>query len=318
MEQSAMSHHHRGVESPWPHRLALVTVGATFLLILAGGVVTTTGAGLAVPDWPTTFGYNMFLYPWAKMTGGILYEHSHRLIGSLVGLLTLGLAILLWAVEPRPWVRWLGGAALLAVVIQGVLGGLRVILIAEQLALLHGVLAHAFLGLAASLALFTSRAWTRLSAPLPVEVAGRLRFWGVLVTVSTYLQIVLGAVVTHTGSSLDAHIGVAVLLSVLVPLMTRRICSRLAKWPELVRPARFLRLFWILQLILGLGSYAMRLGGPQVLISGFLAFAFPVAHRLGAGLMLVASLVLTLQVFRLSRLGTQATLENQATGKLLA
>jgi hypothetical protein len=138
------------------------------------------------------------------------------------------------------------------------------------------------------------------------------------VTAATYLQIVLGAVVTHTGGRLDAHIGVAVLLSVLVPLMTQRICSRLAKWPELVRPGRFLRLFWILQLILGLGSYAMRLGGPQVLISGFLAFAFPVAHRLGAGLMLVASLVLTLQVFRLSRLGARAAAEDQVTGKIPA
>jgi cytochrome c oxidase assembly protein subunit 15 len=180
-----MRRHHGSAESPWPHRLALVTAGATFLLILAGGVVTTTGAGLAVPDWPTTFGYNMFLYPWAKMTGGILYEHSHRLIGSLVGLLTLALAIVLWAVEPRRWVRWLGAAALLAVVIQGILGGLRVVLVAEQLALLHGALAHAFLGLAASLALFTSRAWTSLPAPLPVGVAGRLRLWGVLVTAAT-------------------------------------------------------------------------------------------------------------------------------------
>ncbi len=307
-----------GGENPWPHRLALITAGATFLLILAGGVVTTTGAGLAVPDWPTTFGYNMFLYPWARMTGGILYEHSHRLIGSLLGLLTLGLAIVLWAVEQRRWVRWLGAAALLAVIVQGVLGGLRVVLVAEQLALLHGVLAHAFLGLAASLALFTSQAWRSHTTPLPVDVAGRLRPWALFVTAATYLQIVLGAVVTHTGSGLDAHVGVAALLSVLVPLVTHRVCSRLSNCPGLVRPAKFLRLFWILQLILGLGSYAMRLGGPPVPMSAFLALAFPVAHRLGAGLMLVASLVLTLQVFRVSRFSTQATVEDQVTGKVRA
>ena len=132
-----------GVENPWPHRLAVITAGATFLLILAGGLVTNTGAGLAVPDWPTTFGYNMFLYPWSKMVGGIFYEHSHRLIGSVVGLLTLTLTLVLWAVETRRWLRWLGGAALLAVIIQGVLGGLRVILLQETLAIVHGALAQA-------------------------------------------------------------------------------------------------------------------------------------------------------------------------------
>jgi cytochrome c oxidase assembly protein subunit 15 len=307
----------RAGESPWPHRLALITATATFLLILAGGVVTTTGAGMAVPDWPTTFGYNMFLFPWAKMTGGILYEHSHRLIGSLVGLLTLTLAIVLWAVESRRWVRWLGAAALGAVVVQGVLGGLRVVLVAEQLALLHGVLAHAFLGLAASLALFTSPAWRSQATPLPVDVAVRLRFWSGCLIGTTYLQIVLGAVLTHTGERLDAHIGGAALLSILVPLVTRRVCSRLADRRELVRPARLLTLFWILQLILGLGSYAMRVGGPQVPMAAFLALAVPVAHRLGAGLMLVASLVLTLQLFRLSRVGLEAA-ENQVPGKVPA
>src|SRR5574341_1816746 len=114
----------RGGESPWPHRLAILTAGATFLLILAGGLVTGTGAGLAVPDWPTTFGYNMFLYPWSRMVGGILYEHSHRLIGSIVGLLTVALTLAIWAVEPRRWLRRLAGAALGAVILQGVLGGL--------------------------------------------------------------------------------------------------------------------------------------------------------------------------------------------------
>jgi cytochrome c oxidase assembly protein subunit 15 len=318
VEQRTMKRPEGGGESPWPHRLALVTAGATFLLILAGGVVTTTGAGLAVPDWPTTFGYSMFLYPWAKMTGGILYEHSHRLIGSLVGLLTLTLAILLWAVEPRRWVRRLGAAALLAVIAQGVLGGLRVVLIADQLALLHGALAHAFLGLTASLALFTSQAWRSQATLLPVEVAGRLRSWALVVTVATYLQIVLGAVLTHTGIGLEAHVGVAALLSVLVAVLTQRACSRLADWSELVRPARLLRLFWILQLILGLGSYAMRLGGPQVWMSAFLALGFPVAHRLGAGFMLLASLILTLQVFRLSRFGTLAAGEGRVPGKVPA
>ena len=82
---------HHTSYSPWLHRVARLTASATFLLIVIGGIVTSTDSGLAVPDWPTTFGYNMFLYPLSEMVGGILYEHSHRLMGSLVGMLTIGL-----------------------------------------------------------------------------------------------------------------------------------------------------------------------------------------------------------------------------------
>ena len=104
--------------------MAVILACATFPLLFIGGLVTSLGAGLAVPDWPTTFGYNMFLYPWSKMIGGIFYEHSHRLIASSVGLLTIALAISLWLREKRRWLRWLGIAALLLVVAQGVLVGL--------------------------------------------------------------------------------------------------------------------------------------------------------------------------------------------------
>src|SRR5687767_2396741 len=109
--------------SVWPHRLAVMTACATFPLLFIGGLVTSKGAGLAVPDWPTTFGYNMFLYPWSKMVGNVFYEHSHRLVASGVGLLTIALALSLWLQERRKGLRWLGVAALVLVVIQGALGG---------------------------------------------------------------------------------------------------------------------------------------------------------------------------------------------------
>src|SRR5205814_8993365 len=99
------------------HRLALLTAGATFVLILFGGLLTNTGAALAVPDWPTTFGHNMFLYPWSQMVGGIFYEHSHRLLGSIVGVLTIALAVALWREGGR--LRTLGLVAVVAVVAQG-------------------------------------------------------------------------------------------------------------------------------------------------------------------------------------------------------
>ena len=99
----------------WPHRLACVTAGATVGLIVAGGLVTNTGAALAVPDWPTTFGHNPFLFPWSGMVGGVLVEHGHRLLGSLIGLLTVGLAVALGFGDPRRWVRGLGLVAVVLV-----------------------------------------------------------------------------------------------------------------------------------------------------------------------------------------------------------
>ena len=123
-----------GPASVWPHRLAVFTAAATAALIFVGGVVTNTGSGLAVPDWPTTFGQNMFLYPPSQWAGGILYEHSHRLMGALVGLLTVVLAAALWVAAPRGGLRWVGLVAVAAVIGQGVLGGLRVVLLKQTLA----------------------------------------------------------------------------------------------------------------------------------------------------------------------------------------
>src|SRR6476659_10187446 len=110
------------------HRFATLVAGCTVLLVLAGSLVTSTGSGLSVPDWPTSYGWNMFAFPPSKWVGGILYEHSHRLIASTVGFLTIILAVWTWRVDPRPWVRTLGFAALGAVILQGLLGGITVLL----------------------------------------------------------------------------------------------------------------------------------------------------------------------------------------------
>ncbi|MEK6716734.1 MAG: COX15/CtaA family protein [candidate division NC10 bacterium] len=307
-----------GVENPWPHRLAVITAGATFLLILAGGLVTNTGAGLAVPDWPTTFGYNMFLYPWSKMVGGIFYEHSHRLIGSVVGLLTLTLTLVLWAVEPRRWLRWLGATALFAVIIQGVLGGLRVILLQETLAIVHGALAQAFFGLTAALALFTSREWKEEPHPLPGERAGHLFWLAALTTGGTYLQLVVGALLTHVGARLDAHLLLATLIAILVPNLAVRILARHADRPGLVRPAIVLCGLLVLQLLLGLGSYAHRFTSLELPLVSSLGLALPVGHRLTGGLMLVSSLVVTLRVHRLLGLPTPAGYRGRVPGRMPA
>jgi heme a synthase len=307
-----------GGGNPWPHRIAVVTAGATAVLILAGGLVTNTGAGLAVPDWPTTFGYNMVLYPWSGMVGGILYEHSHRLIGSAVGLLTLTLALTLWVVEPRRWLRWLGGAALLLVIIQGVLGGLRVVLLQDRLAIIHGALAPAFLGLMASLALFTSREWRR--APSPPDRNGTLPPLGVCVgtTGMIYLQLLSGAFLTHAGSLLTVHLGMAGLVALVVPLVATRIFTLHPDRPGLRRPAGLLLGLLLLQLLLGLGSYVYRFTSVELPVVSSLGLALPVSHRLTGGLLLVTSLVLTLRVYRMRESWKQVEWRGPAAGRVPA
>jgi cytochrome c oxidase assembly protein subunit 15 len=277
----------------------VLTAGATFLLILAGGLVTNTGAGLAVPDWPTTFGHNMFLYPWSKMVGGVFYEHSHRLIGSVVGLLTLALTLSLWLGEPRRWLRWLGALALGAVILQGVLGGLRVILVQDTLAIVHGVLAQAFFGLTASLALFTSREWNVEPRALHGEAAGPLFRWCALTTAAISLQILFGALLTHVGKRLDAHLVLATLIALVVPNLAARVRARHADRGELVRPVVLLCGLLILQLLVGLGAYAARFTSLPLPLPSILALALPVSHRLVGGLLLVTSLLLTLRAYRL-------------------
>src|SRR5438105_2531036 len=141
---------------------------AWLLLRCSGGMVTSKGVGLAVPDWPTTFGYNMFLFPASKWIGGIFFEHTHRLIASTVGFLAIILAAWLWFVDPRRWVRILGVSAVGAVILQGVLGGLRVRMLKDQIGIFHACLAQAFFGLVVIIALVTSRSWRAGDA-----VAGR-------------------------------------------------------------------------------------------------------------------------------------------------
>ena len=145
----------RSADNPWLHRFAILTALVTLALIGIGGLVTSHEAGMSVPDWPTTYGYNMFLFPIRLWRGGIFYEHTHRLLASAVGLLTAILAIWLWVKESRSWLRWLGVIAFFGVVLQGVLGGLRVVLFKDQIGIFHAALAQAFFVLLCAIALFT-------------------------------------------------------------------------------------------------------------------------------------------------------------------
>lgn len=298
------------------HRFATLVAGCTVLLVLAGSLVTSTGSGLSVPDWPTTYGWSMLTFPLSKMVGGILYEHGHRLIASAVGVLTVVLAIWLWAREPRRWMKWLGAAALAAIVVQGVLGGLTVLFfLPASISTAHAGLAELFLCLAVAIALFTSPGWLRGYDPAPTGPGGvddaRLRALASATTALVYAQILLGAVMRHTGAGLaipdfplafghvlppmwDARIGIhfahrvgAGIVTLAVLATAGRVWSRHRGRRELVRPAGWLLLLLVAQLTLGALTVLTR---KDVSISS--------AHVVGGALVLATSLALTLRAWR--------------------
>jgi cytochrome c oxidase assembly protein subunit 15 len=180
----------------WLHRFAWFTSIATLFLICSGGMVTSKGVGLAVPDWPTTFGYNMFLFPVSKWVGGIFFEHTHRLIASTVGFLTIILAGWIWRVDPRRWMRNLGFAALGAVILQGVLGGLRVTMLKDEIGIFHALLAQAFLGMLIVVTLATSQLWQRLRETDASTMRTFFRA-AIVTTILIYGQLGLGATMRH-------------------------------------------------------------------------------------------------------------------------
>ena len=137
------------------HRFAVITASATFILIFVGGLVTSTGSALAVPDWPLSFGK---FFP--RMEGGVLYEHGHRMAAGTVTILTLVLMIWAWRSERRRWVRYAATAAFGLIVVQAVLGGLTVLLLLPlPIAVAHAATAQAFFCLTVSIALFTNPRW---------------------------------------------------------------------------------------------------------------------------------------------------------------
>jgi len=257
------------------------------------------GAGLAVPDWPTTFGYNMFLYPWSKMIGGIFYEHSHRLVASFVGLLTIALALTFWTKEDRRWLRWLGIAALGMVILQGVLGGLRVVLLQHTLAIIHACLAQAFFALTVSLALFTSPEW-RAQQPTLIDDGGRLRRLALVTTAMVYIQIVFGALLRHTGERLDGHLLFAALVAIHVVLLALRVARHHGAETGLVRPANWLGGLLLVQLSLGTAAYLGKFT-TMLPLRGEALVLTATTHLIIGALMLVTSLTIALRAFQYSK-----------------
>ena len=296
------------------HLFSILVAASTLILILAGGLVTSTGSGLAVPDWPNTYGWFMFAFPLDKMVGGIYYEHSHRLIASTVGFLILTLAFWLWRVEPRAWVRRLGFIALAAVITQGILGGITVLwFLPDPISIAHAGLAQIVFCLTVTIALVTSPGWMRgyggISGTTPDDRT--LQQVAIATSVLIYAQIIVGATMRHTEAGLaipdfpwafghvmppqwDAKIAVhfahrvgALVASMMILVTTLHVFARRRSRGELVRPATLLLVLLAVQV--ALGAFVVWTG-KQFLINSL--------HVMTGASVLGTSVVLTLRAHR--------------------
>jgi len=291
-------------------RFARIVTAFTVLLIAAGGMVTSTDSGLSVPDWPTTYGWNMFTFPLSRWVGGIRYEHSHRLIASTVGFLTIVLAAWAWRVEPRRWVRRLAYACLGAVILQGLLGGITVLLkLPPAVSIGHAALAQIFFCLTLTVALVTSRGWL---TERPALDDPTLRRVAAGTTAAVFIQILLGATMRHTNSGMaipdfplafghvvppvwNAHVAIhyahrvgALIVTALILATASHVLYHHRARRELLRPALLLLLFVCTQLTLG--AFVV-LTGLQPIVN--------TAHVVNGALVLGTSLVVTLRAFHL-------------------
>jgi heme a synthase len=292
----------------WLHRYATFVATATLVLITAGALVTSNDAGLSVPDWPTSFG--SFRMP--RMVGGVFYEHGHRMIAGTVGVLTILLAAGLCLREPRRWVRWLGGAAVLAVLAQAVLGGITVLFyLPVAVSVAHATLGQIFFCLTVSIALFTRDDWhwkERPGEPPKTEDSGvpSLCHLTAATTVAILLQLILGAAFRHSGSGVTPHLVGAAIVTLLVGWVVARVLLQYAHERRLRRPALALLGLLAVQIFLGVGSLLMRLRtstAPQPLPE---VVAVTTTHVVVGALVLAASLVLTLEAFRALRVPGRA------------
>ena len=293
------------------HRFALFTACSTAFLIFAGGLVTSTESGLAVPDWPLSYG--MFFPP---MVGGIFYEHGHRMVASFVGLLTVILTIWICLKETRAWVRWLSVGAFVAVLAQGILGGLTVrYLLPTSISMTHACLAQTFFCLTIGLATFTSPWWKR-GFPIIKERHETLRLPTLcaFTTGVIYFQLILGALMRHTDSGLAipdfplafgriipsftsnnvtihfAHRLGALAVTTMIVWTYLRIRRHYAEHPLLQRPGAVMLSLVCVQLTLGAFTIWT---AKSVMVTTF--------HVVTGALVLGSSLVLTLRAFNIVR-----------------
>ncbi len=280
------------------HYFAIFTACATFLLIIAGALVTSNDAGLSVPDWPTSFGS---LYRLPRMVGGVKFEHSHRMIAEFIGVLTIVIALWTWRADRRPWMKRLGIAALGTVIAQGVLGGITVLnFLPPAVSTAHAVVGQTFFCIAVCIALFTGPRWVGEQPRTAPELHRPALLTLSLLSIAViYVQLILGGMFRHKGMGWEPHLLNAALVTFLLTWTCVRALMRFSEIEAIRRPAITLLSLLMLQLSLGfyafiekvmLGLNAVQPTGSQVLAT--------VAHTATGALVLATSIVLAIQTWR--------------------
>ena len=293
------------------HRFALLVAVATFFLIIAGANVTSHDAGLAVPDWPLSFGK---FFP--QMVGNVFWEHGHRMIAATVGLLTIVLAIYLQIREPRRWVKRLGWFALGLVIVQGLLGGLTVkLLLPLWVSAAHATLAQLFFLTTVSIAVFTSRSWINAESKIFEGDNGvSPRTLCVASLALILVQLVLGATLRHSATwdqllptgLLVAHITGAITVTLVLGVTAMAVLLRHRDNKFLTRPALIASSLLLVQLMLGIAAYITRAESPYGAQPLSPMVAVTVAHVACGALVFAATILLTLRVFRVVRVEKRA------------
>jgi heme a synthase len=284
------------------HRFTVFVTGATLFLIMAGALVTSHDAGLATNDWPLSNGQ---VFP--EMVGNLFWEHGHRMVATTVGILVIILNIWLWRSEKRAWVRRLGLVALIAVIAQGLLGGLTVKwMLPLAVSSAHATLAQLFFCTMVSLSVFTSPGW---SAPREsIEEKGRWSLPSLLVAAaaSILIQLVIGATLRHSAtwdqhlptSLVLAHVGGALVVLIVLGSAVITTLRRYSGETYLARPGKIAAALLLIQLALGVAAYLTRLASPNAPQPRNPMVGITVAHVACGALVFAATIVLTLRAFR--------------------
>ena len=275
----------------------------TILLILAGGLVTSHGAGLAVPDWPLSYG--KFFPP---MVGNVFWEHGHRMIAGSVGILTLILAVWIQWKDGRAWVRRLGWAAFGAVALQALLGGLTVLLmLPAPVSIFHACLAQTFFCILIAITYFLSPDFKKREIiPLPLSFSPPGRQAGdqggarlaATTVVFIYLQLILGATVRHSGHAVIVHVVFALAVVVHVLRLAARILYSGSQDETLVRTAGAMGILVLVQIFLGIGSFVFTRMLEQGYSPSVARVVFTAAHQTTGALILGSAFLITLKVWR--------------------
>ncbi len=276
------------------HRYSLLLVVCTLFLVVAGASVTSLEAGLSVPDWPLSYGQVM-----PEMKGGIFYEHGHRMIATTVGFLTIILAAWLWRSEDRAWMRKLGFAALGAVCVQGLLGGLTVLyMLPKPVSISHACLAELFFSLVSAIALFTSPSWRR--GANPVEPSGWFARGNriLLLPSAVLVQVALGAAFRHKALPLAWHVGGAAMVTAVVVAVSFILIMEYPKHPALKNAATFLVVVTLAQVFLGVAAYMSRVATADAPQPMPVMVGFTVAHVALGALTMATSILTTILVYR--------------------